>query len=265
MSEWNNPCPTCGKDRFYSRKAGMDRSIADGHQCKSCKQLGEANSRFGKSPTPEMVAKMLSHMTDERREQARKQLSLVTNRRPHYEIWVDKYGEEEAERRSRAFIQKQSDLRSGEGNPMFGKPAPMGSGNGWSGWYNDNYFRSLHELSFIVGILERYGFSWRSAETNDLRIRYKSPAGAPRNYFADFFVEDQILVEVKPARLWGSLEVAAKREAAVSYCHHHGLAFCLYDPPPLPPQEVYKLWKNGSLRWLPRYEPRFEEWINKHT
>lgn len=33
--------------------------------------------------------------------------------------------------------EKLSERFSGEGNPMFGKPSPEGSGNGWSGWYKN--------------------------------------------------------------------------------------------------------------------------------
>jgi len=48
---------------------------------------------------------------------------------------------------------------------MYGKPAPIGSGNGWSGWYKGWYFRSLLELSFMINVIERFKMSWQNAET----------------------------------------------------------------------------------------------------
>jgi hypothetical protein len=59
---------------------------------------------------------------------------------------------------------KMSDSISGEKNFWFGKPSPVGSGNGWSGWYKGWYFRSLLELSFMIKVIERFKFSWKSAD-----------------------------------------------------------------------------------------------------
>jgi hypothetical protein len=38
---------------------------------------------------------------------------------------------------------------------MYGKPSPNGSGNGW-------YFISLHELSYMVNVIERFKLKWNS-------------------------------------------------------------------------------------------------------
>ncbi|MBR4316812.1 MAG: hypothetical protein IKP65_07630 [Alphaproteobacteria bacterium] len=38
---------------------------------------------------------------------------------------------------------KYSEKSKGKNNPMYGKPAPKGSGNGVSGWYKGWFFRSL--------------------------------------------------------------------------------------------------------------------------
>ncbi len=46
----------------------------------------------------------------------------------------------------------------GEGNNMYGRPSPQGSGNGWSGWYKERYFRSLRELMFLI-YAERFGLN----------------------------------------------------------------------------------------------------------
>jgi hypothetical protein len=43
-------------------------------------------------------------------------------------------------------------------------------GNGWSGWYKEYFFRSLGELSFIISVVERFGFNAVSAESQ----KYKS-------------------------------------------------------------------------------------------
>jgi hypothetical protein len=67
--------------------------------------------------------------------------------------WKEKFCQPYSKRYNKDKIKgiktKQSIHSSGKNNNMYGKPAPQGSGNGWSGWYNDIYFRSIMELSYL--------------------------------------------------------------------------------------------------------------------
>jgi hypothetical protein len=142
---------------------------------------------------------------------------------------------------------------------MYGKPTPQGSGNGWSGWYKSFYFRSLHELSYIVNILEKRGLSFESAEQKKYRIDYIDWDGKPRTYCADFIVECNLMIECKPSKLHTSETVILKARAALEFCKKHGLTYSIIDPPMLTPSQIQQLYKQGLLRWLPRYQQKYEE------
>ena len=108
-----------------------------------------------------------------------------------YDVWLKKYGKEVADQKMTEYRQKQSELNSGENNNMYGKPSPNGSGNGWSGWYNGWFFRSIRELSYMIKVIERYNLKWESGETNKWKIQYKDYDGLIRNYFPDFIIKSK--------------------------------------------------------------------------
>lgn len=130
--------------------------------------------------------------------------------------------------KSNQIRKRLSSLTSGSNNPMFGRPSPKGSGNGISGWYNEWYFRSLHELSFMIKIIERFKFNWISGET--VPIKYIDFLGKERTYFPDFIINEKYMVEIKPKRLHKSDEVIRKSEAATQFCKLNGLVYKLLDP-----------------------------------
>jgi len=109
------------------------------------------------------------------------------------------YGKEKSEK----IKDKLSKKMSGENNHMYGKPSPKKSGNGWSGYYKNLYFRSLLELSFILK-MENDNVLIESAEKQKFKIEYKIN-GSTKNYFPDFYLpKEDILVEVKPKHLINS-------------------------------------------------------------
>jgi hypothetical protein len=109
-------------------------------------------------------------------EEYRKYLSEKFKKNPtmkgnsYYKVWVKKYGKKIADNMNRECSLKKS--HKGEKNYWFGKTPPFGSGNGWSGWYNGWYFRSLLELSYMVNIIEKYNIDWVSGEKNEYKIEY---------------------------------------------------------------------------------------------
>ena len=93
------------------------------------------------------------------------------------------YGKEKAEE----IKKKISKRSSGSNNPMFGKPSPQGSGNGWSGWYKGFFFRSLLELSFLVksNISEIENAEY-------IKIKYIDENGKERNYLPDYLKNKKV-------------------------------------------------------------------------
>lgn len=146
-------------------------------------------------------------------------------RKGFYQVWVEQYGIEEAERlRAQHTINCTKGARRGKDHHQYGKAAPKRSGYGWKGWYKQYYFRSLKEAAYMLG-LDEQGFSWQSAE--HLSIPYTLD-GRIRTYHPDYLVGD-CLVEIKPKGFHSYPCVLAKRAAAEIYCTQHGLTYELID------------------------------------
>jgi len=153
------------------------------------------------------------------------------------------------------FKNKLSIINSGDGNPMFGKPSPIGSGNGWSGWYKGWYFRSLLELSYMIFVIERFNLKWDNGEKKKYKIEYDINA-VKRNYFPDFFIENKYLVECKPRSLWNSEVNKLKFESATKYCSDRNLVFKIINCRTIKRTELIQLYKSGRIRFIEKYEKR---------
>lgn len=249
-------CPQCNKTITYARKHGFVRATKNNSLCISC-----INTNRGKDPAfrekVRQTALKRVHPKSEI-EQARAQLRQVSNKRPVYEIWVEKFGQDEADRLDLLRKEKWSAKNTGKNNPMYGKPAPQGSGNGWSGWYRGNYFRSLHELNCILHF-EENKISYKTAESKKYRIQYTDAQGVIRNYYPDFITNTGLLIECKPKRLWNTHSVQAKTKAAESWCKEHGLIFALLDYGKPSLSKIQELMAQGLLKLIPRYVAKFQE------
>lgn len=169
--------------------------------------------------------------------------------------YEDLYGDKAMDLRNR--ISKKS---SGKNNPMYGKPSPNGSGNGWSGWYNGWYFRSLHELSYMINVIERFKLKWESAESSEWGISYKLN-GMERTYYADFIINGKFMVEIKPKKLHGSLIVRSKKKAAEEFCFKHNLTYKLIDPVKLlTEKDVKDMVDLERIEFTERYKEKYKIW-----
>ncbi len=174
---------------------------------------------------------------------------------PFYDRWLKLYGKEGADRRKeehRALCSKNS---RGANNPMYGKPTPQGSGNGWKGWHKGHFFRSLRELTFMLELEER-GVQWVNGEKGAYRVRYVDPNGAERTYAPDYVVLDEAMYEIKPKRLWASPLVTAKRLAAEVLCVKLGIEYRLVDPK-LDGEKLKALHVAGGIKWWGQCEAKF--------
>lgn len=279
---YKRKCPECGNEINYKGELGYKNAIKNNSICRRCASSGERNSMYGKvgelnpfygkKHTEESKTKMLNnrdyskYKTKEFRDKISK-LSKGSNNSMYgksvYDVWLGKYGKEIADNKMLEYRKKQSQLNSGVNNSMYGKPSPNGSGNGWSGWYNGWFFRSIRELSYMIKIIERYNLKWESGETNDWKIQYEDYNGLLRNYFPDFIIENKYMVEVKPKNLWSSKTVVLKKEAGINYCNNNGLIYKLSEIPCLSDEEIVYLYENKRIKFTDRYEEKYKIWVKK--
>ena len=278
-------CPICKKNIEIKSKY----SVNNDKPCKSCKAkevssrpeilkqrqkfikkyatagvgCGKENPFYGKKHNEESL-KIMRESSKEytKTSKFKNKMSIVSSGKNNpmynktvYSIWVEKYGKIEADVKYEKYCKKLSLAFSGEKNPMYGKPSPQGSGNGWSGWYKKWYFRSLKELSYVVN-LDKMGVKWKTA--SKVRIKYIDTFGTIRTYTPDFIVGN-ILVEVKPEKLKSSILVRLKEEAAKIYCKNNGMEYEIIDPITLSDEKIMEMQKSGLIKFLPRYQKKFEE------
>lgn len=204
-------------------------------------------------------------MSDSQKEKIRKNAKILRGKdnlsygKSFYQWWIEKYGKDEADKKLKVFKKKQSNLNKGENNSMYGKPAPQGSGNGWSGWYKGWYFRSLHELSYMIKVIERFNLNWESGEQRKYLIPYISWDGKQRNYFCDFVINKKYLVECKPKKLHESVSVKVKTKGALKFCKKNDLKYKLVSPRLLKQSEIIRLYRKKRIKFLKRYDRQFRK------
>ena len=147
---------------------------------------------------------------------------------------------------------------SGKNNPMYGKPSPQGSGNGWSGWYEGHFFRSLLELSYLKYLIDN-NINFESAEKAHHKIKYQIDEN-DRTYYPDFYlIDSKTYIEVKPKSLINAFQNVLKFTAAIN---KHGEAFKIItdeEITKLSIEEIKELYKNNRLKFIDRYELKFKE------
>ena len=156
ISEFFKKCPSCDNIIYFSSKYNLRNSITKNSLCHNCKIRGERNYFFGKKIPKETLEKIAisrersgyaSYKTQEFRDKISKlSKNNWMSRMSIYEKWVEKHGTDIANQKMTEYRAKHSFNNSGSKNNMYGKSTPKKAGNGWSGWYNGHFFRSLREL-----------------------------------------------------------------------------------------------------------------------
>ena len=174
-----------------------------------------------------------------------------------YDVWVEKYGKEEADRRRRDFGRKVSERTKGKNNPMYGKVPSNGSGAGISGWYKNWYFRSLRELSFMINVIEKECHEWKSAESSEFTIRYLDVNGVERTYHPDFVLDNKIIVEIKPEKLQLNENNQRKQDGAILWCATNGFEYKMVDADIIEPDILYDMYTSGVIKFNEKSLKRF--------
>lgn len=269
---YKRKCPICEKVVLHTQRsncwtANNKKSPCRKCSCKNRDISGCKNPFYGKHHTEKTKSKIrnmdrsFAKTPEFRKKMAKLALksSKERNGRCNYDFWLEKYGKKEADAKLEAFKIKLSTRMRGKGNPMYGKPAPHGSGYGWKGWYAGWFFRSLRELSYVVLVIEKQGLKWQSAERQQLRIPYTNWQGRERTYVADFLVEENQLIEIKPYKLQSSKDVVSKTKSAKKFCKKRGWTYKVVDPPVLSHVEIRNLRSKGLLVFTKNYEKLYKD------
>jgi hypothetical protein len=280
-NEFTRFCPSCGKllkYKSYQSRYNASHSNASCRSCSARKSKPAQNPNKGKGYYYWWVKRYGKEEAD--RKQAdynrnRKELCAKSDFRNQisknlqhgsgsdntmygqsvYDVWVRKYGKNEADKKRKEMSLKQSRNSRGDKNNMYGQPPPSGSGSGYSGWYRGFYFRSLHELSYIVKIFNRFGIPWESAESG-ISIPY-SWEGKKRTYRADFLVGDKYLVEVKPKSLQKTSLNRCKRKAAEKFCKKKGWIYKMTCVSLLSLGTIQNMIEAGDVQFSPHILEKF--------
>ena len=285
-------CPECKTKLKYVKKQSFKVAMKRNSKCRSCSKkgsknpmygkmtgdknpmygkIGSENPFYGKKHSKETIEKLRKSATERSKNLSKEHLRKITkilrenaNTLHPYKIWLKKYGKEEADKRESLRCKRLSKAMSGKGNPMYGKPAPLKSGNGWGGWYNDWYFRSLLELSYMVNYIEKNNLKWESAEKKKFKIPYIDFKGSDRNYFPDFFVEDKFLIECKPKSLFLSKINESKKIAAEQFCRDNGFVYQMIEPKKLDFHTINTMVENGQIIFNKNTVIKFRQYKKNH-
>jgi len=264
-------CSFCNEIVFHKNVKNRIRCENDDKKCYKCISLikkdiykGDGNPFYGKRHTEENKIRYRSIHKGKRysKETEFKKGHHNPDQKTNYEYWIIKYGKIEADKRNEIFKKKISILNSGKLNPMYGKPAPVGSGNGWSGWYKNWYFRSLLELSYMIFIIERFNLAWENGENRKNKMTYFIN-GICRNYFPDFIINNKYVIECKPKKLWNTEINILKYEFGKIQCEEKGYILKRVDCSKIKKKELIQLYLNDDVKFTKKYEDRIKSIISK--
>jgi len=180
------------------------------------------------------------------------------------DYYINKFGEIEGTKKYKENCRKCS--LPGEKNPMFGKPSPQGSGNGWSGWYNNHFFRSLLELSYLHYLVNS-NIAFVSAENKEFCIGYMDYKNTKRNYYPDFYLlGSKTIIEVKPKNLLNTINNKAKFDEAKKKHRNKFKIVTENDIKKLSNKEIRKLYIDGKIKFINRYDKIYKrKYLNESS
>ncbi len=183
-----------------------------------------------------------------------------------YTFWLRRYGKEEADRREIEWKKKLSVTSSGKNNPMYGRSPGHSAGLGYAGKYKGWYFRSLLELSYMIGVIEKEGLAWDNGEKKKYMVPYTSLKGVERTYKPDFFLPDEKkIIEIKPLYALKIPSVQHKIKVSTEYYEKIGYHYEVVTPEMLATEQIQELYENGSIIFGPRNKKKVEAFFAKQN
>lgn len=243
---YTRKCPQCNSEIQHTMKCNRDTAFKEKRTCKSC-YIKNRKDRIQNDPEfKEKCTKNLWHRTGS------PPPTLGRKKTPEEieKIRMGNIGKKASDETKR----KMSILMSGENNPMYGKPSPQGSGNGWKGWFKNKYFQSLRELMYMISLHER-NKDWISGRK--IRIPYEDWDKKSKTYSPDFIV-DNLMIEIKPIKLHNSPQVVLKKKVAETYCKEHNMIYVLLDVK-IDATVIKKYMENEYIKWYGDYGDRFKK------
>ena len=261
-------CPKCGKELSYKNNGSFKKAILKNTNCAECakpKDFKHSNETLriisekckGYKHSQEALIKISN---------ASKGKNNPMYGKSVYDCWIKKYGKEIADKKLKELSIKRSKNASGENNPMYGRPSPEGSGNGWSGWYKNIYFRSILELSYLKYLLDN-NIKFEIAEKRKFAVQYfDNISGNKKNYFADFYlIDSQELIEVKPKKILETSKNKEKFKAARDIYKDKFIILTEDDILKVTKDEIKKMYESKDLIWIERYEIKYKNLLNEVT
>ena len=218
-------CGTSFERNIYQRKKSFGKFGTD--LCQSCSIAENNRNEEKRKKNGETIRSKMRGMSEEERKEKYGNDSWKRND-GFLEKQKDRNGHGDAISRTISRLseseRKRKYGRSGEENHMYGKPAPAGSGNGYSGWFKGIFFRSKLELSFLIHHSDHDIISAESL----FSIPYVNSMEVNRSYRPDFLFDKTKVVEVKPRKMMFEGENTRKYDAARRYFDNSIYEYVIY-------------------------------------
>lgn len=280
-------CEHCGKDLFNYNgkkiiKKGIKRFCNKSCKMKNINPMHQGNvydhwvNKFGKKRADELESNR-SAIQSVKTSKKLKGVKILDH-------FIKKHGERGYELyedyiNNQKIIQKEAQLKRwnnisssdrkefskkfiGKRNGMYGKPTPQGSGNGWSGWYKEFYFRSLKELKLLL-ICNRLKINIKTAESKEFRINYIDYKNSNRTAVPDFIIDNKYIIEIKPKHLQNSFDNKAKFLQFNKLAKKKGMIFRVIDTGKMNIDKFIELYNNKEIQLIKRYEDKVNDYSNK--
>ena len=260
MKKYERNCPKCGRSIKYKHLHNLQKAETKGSNCASCITKEQ---HLNPERKPHIVTNLDSFRTKEFLDKQSANSTSKNNTmygKKIYDVWIEKYGIEIANEKQKIFKEKISKATKGQNNPMYGKPSPKGSGNGWKGYYKNIYFRSLLELAFLV-YLHTNNLEFENGEKRKYTIDYFFQ-NTQRTYRPDYIVGN-IMYELKPKKLWNTLEVTAKSNAAIIWCEKHNMKYELFEPQRIDKITLKQMIIDNEVTFVEKYKLKVDNYLSK--
>lgn len=244
--DYKRNCPICSKEIKYNSKLSYDKARKSNTKCGSCSAKIKNSLIYNKKYKRNcpVCNKELVYNTQHQFNTANK-----NNKCCSLSCGV------KLSRNNPSYRQKMSEKFKGENNPMYGKPSPQGSGNGWSGHYKEVQFRSLNELFYLKYLFDN-NIKFENGEKKKHRIEYEF--NGVKSYGSDFYLLDtNEYIEIKPKKMINTPQNKAKFKAAKEKLGEKFKVLTEDDLNKISVEEMYTLYLKGDLKFDKRYEEKF--------